>query len=410
MAMDDSALGDAFATYCRGELTDPYPVFDRLREEDPVHWSDILGSWLVTRYDDVYRGLSDPRLGNDRIAVYMGALTPENRETYALLGAHVGNWLGFTDPPKHTRLRGLVREYFTPRLAEDMRPRIQAIVDDLLDQAAEKDSIDAIADFAFLLPANVIYDLLGIDGSRREEFKELVDTLVPFPGNLGPTLNEVAPTAHAAAVQIEAFFQDLARERIARPGNDLITRLALLWRDGELAEQEIISLSTFIFVAGHETTVSLIANGLHLLARDGGQRQRLAQDPTLASSAVEEFLRFESPVQISPRLTREDLEISGQAIRSGDAVTLVNSSANRDGRQFPDPDRLDLAREPNRHLAFGWAAHFCLGAPLARIEAQCAMASFVARFPRAQLATADIAWVPNMSIRRPIALPMELRP
>jgi cytochrome P450 len=401
-AIRDEELGADYARFCDGELTDPYRFTATLRELDPVHWSDRLDAWVLTRYQDVLAGLSGAPYFNDRIEAYMGALTPANQVQYAGLGRHVGGWLGFTDPPKHTHLRSLVREYFTPRLATRLRPFIEDFVGAALDERGDGE-LDLVADLAFPLPAAVISELLGIPADRRPELKERADAIVPFTANIGPALNDVAALGMDALSALDPFFHDLLQQRLADPRDDLITRLAVLVRDGELTEPEVVSLCVFTFVAGFETTTSLIANGLLLLLRDRAERQRLLADRSLAPSAVEEFLRIESPIQMLPRILRGDIEIDGRHPSSGETVLLMLGAANRDPAQFPDPERLDIGRSPNRHLAFGWAAHFCLGAPLARLEAEVAVTTFFDRYPDAAL-DAEPDWTNNMTIHCPAHL------
>lgn len=364
---------------------------------------------MFTRYDDVLAGLSDVRLGNDRIAAYMGALTPDRRREHRALGEHVSGWLGFTDPPKHTRLRGLVREYFTPALAARLRPSIEAVVARQLDAIeTAPGAVDLVGSLAFPLPAAIISEVLGIDDVRRDEMKVLTDAIVPFTGNIGPSLNDVAGPAHAAVDQMVPFFRQLVAQRLREPREDLITRLATLKEQGELDEDEVLSLIVFTFVAGFETTTSGIANALLLLLGEDEQRQRLVRAPEFATSMVEETLRMESPIQMSVRVAREDLEIRTRHIPAGATVVLLQGAANRDPEQFAEPDRLDVGRTPNRHLAFGWKGHFCLGAPLARAEIEVAATAFLARFPDAKLRSRSPAWIPNMSIRCPVTLEVNL--
>jgi cytochrome P450 len=280
-----------------------------------------------------------------------------------------------------------------------MRPVIEERIDVLLAQANESDEVDLLKDFAYPLPLAIICDLLGIESGREEEFKILADELGAYPGNVGPILNEVAPPAHAALLKIEAFFDEMVLKRLADPRDDLITRLGQLNKSGELSHQEMISLLTFVFLAGFGTTLNLIANGLLLLFTHSTQKQRLIDNPKMIGSAVEEFLRYESPIQIVARLAREDFEMHGKLIKAGDYVGLNAGAANRDESIFPDPDRFDIGRDPNRHIAFGRAAHFCLGAPLARVEAQVAISSFFQRFPRAEMISSEPTWLPIISFR-----------
>ena len=407
----DRDLGPDWDEFCGGRLRNPYPVLAELRATDPVHWSERLDGWVVTRYDDVLAGLADPRLGNDRIAAYMGALTEGNRTAYHELGDHVAGWLGFTDPPKHTRLRGLVREFFTPALATRLRPTIENIVAHQIDgMPAAPEPVDLVSSLAFPLPAAIICEVLGIEADRRDEMKVLTDAIVPFTGNIGPSLNDVAGPAHEAIMELVPYFRGVVAQRLREPREDLITRLAFLDRENALRDDEILSLVVFTFVAGFETTTSGIANALMLLLSDQSERERLIREPGIAPSMVEETLRAESPIQMSVRVARESLEIGTREIVAGSTVLLLNGAANRDPAQFGHPDHLDIGRTPNRHLAFGWASHFCLGAPLARLEIQVAATALFSRFPEAHLAEIVSGWVPNMSIRCPTNVRVILGP
>jgi cytochrome P450 len=401
-------LESALATYAKGKLTDPYPLYEFLRNRREPFWSKEVGMWLVFGFDDVEVGLSDPRLKNDRILGYENALTPENRIRYKALNEHLSHWLGFEDPPVHTQSRGYLKEYISGRLAIRMRPVIEKRMEILLDLANEREEVDLLRDFAYPLPLAIICDLLGIESGREEEFKVLSDELGAYPGNVGPILNEVAPPAHAALLKIEAFFDEMVVKRLADPRDDLITRLGQLNKEGELSHQEMISLLTFVFLAGFGTTLNLIANGLMLLFTHPTQKQHLIENPQLIGSAVEEFLRFESPIQIVARLACEDFEMHGKLIKAGDYVGLNAGAANRDGVIFPNPDNFDIERDPNRHIAFGRGAHFCLGAPLARVEAQVAISAFSKRFPRAEMISPAASWLPIISFRHLESLKVRL--
>jgi pimeloyl-[acyl-carrier protein] synthase len=401
-------LESSLAAYAKGKLTDPYPLYEFLRNRRKPFWSKEVGMWLVFGFDDVEAGLSDARLKNDRILGYENALTPENRIRYKALNEHLSHWLGFEDPPVHTQSRGYLKEYISGRLAIRMRPVIEKRIDILLEQANEKDEVDLLKDFAYPLPLAIICDLLGIESGREEEFKILADELGAYPGNVGPILNEVAPPAHAALLKIEAFFDEMVVKRLADPRDDLITRLGELNREGELSHQEMISLLTFVFLAGFGTTLNLIANGMMLLFTHPLQKQRLIENPKLIGSAVEEFLRYESPIQIIARLAREDFEMHGETIKAGDYVGLNVGAANRDELVFPNPESFEIEREPNRHIAFGRGAHFCLGAPLARVEAQVAISEFFKRFPRAEMISSEPNWLPIISFRHLESLKVRL--
>lgn len=393
--------------YCEGRLENPYPLYHRLRTEDPVHWSDRLQSWMLTRYDDVLSANRDRRLASNRVSVNLAPLTEADRNRYKGLGDHVSNWLGFTDPPKHTRMRDMIGQTFNQGLAESQEDRIREIVDGLIEKFRKKGEIDLVDDFAYPLPATLICDILGVPGGYRRQFRVLVEDLTAFVGAVGPTLTRVAEKAERSRRELTAFFRELASERRREPRQDLISTLAAVEgkKDG-LTEEELLGLIVFIFDAGHDTTASFIANGTLSLLRNPVEMARLRQHPTLMDTAVEEFLRYESPIQFDTRLATSDLEIGGKCIREGQTVILLRGAANRDPERFPDPDRLDLGRQDNKHLAFGWGAHFCLGAPLARLEGRVAFSRLLDAFPDLRLKSEQIDWVENMSLRCPRSLPV----
>lgn len=409
--MTKTAIHDLvdYGRYCDGRLEDPYPLYHRLRAEDPVHWSDRLESWMLTRYDDVLSANRDRRLASDRVSVNMGALTEPDRVKYKALGDHVSNWLGFTDPPKHTRMRKMIGQTFNQDLAETMGDRIREIVDGLLEKIEAKGEMDLVDDFAYPLPATLICDILGIPGGYRRQFRDSIENLTAFVGAVGPALARVADKAERSRRELTAFFRDLASERRREPQQDLISALAAVeGKEGGLTEDELLGLIVFVFDAGHDTTASFIANGVLSLVRNPTEMEKLRRDPTLMETAIEEFLRYESPIQFDTRLATADLEIGGKRIREGQTVILVRGAANRDPEQFPDPDRLDVGRRDNKHLAFGWGAHFCLGAPLARVEGQIAFSGLLNWFPNLYLKNEQVEWLENMSMRCPKSLPISL--
>jgi pimeloyl-[acyl-carrier protein] synthase len=408
--VDDLVASPAYAEFCEGRLADPYPLLAWLRSNDPVHWSPTLSSWILTRYDDVVEGLLDRRFANDRIAASMDVLPPDVRETCAPLGVHVSNWLGYTDPPKHTRLRTLLRTTFTPARAEAMEPRIRELTDALLDEVCAADEPDVAAGLAFPLPARVICEILGIPVPRAEEFHRWSDDMGGFTGNIGPTLIEIAPRAMASYVELEEFIADMVAERQRCPREDLIAHLASAEAEGGLSRTELTGLSVFSLMAGHETTSGLISSALAIVLSDESLRAALNADASRYPAAVEEILRLEAPIQFSPRLMAEDVPKHGRTLRKGDVVMLHLGAANRDAERFAEPDRLDLDRPNNRHLSFAWGPHFCLGAPLARIEATIALSRLLERFPEVRLIDPEPAWRENMSMRAHPRLIVDLAP
>jgi hypothetical protein len=398
-----------YALFCEGRLADPYPLLHWLRDNDPVHFSPTLNAWIVTRYADVFDAFLDPRFLYDRVSASMAALPPDMQVSCAPLGDHVANWLGYTDPPKHTRLRGLVRTTFTPKLAKALTERITEITDDLIDPIKDADECDLVSGFAFPLPAQVICEILGIPKGKEGNFAGWSDAMVAFTGHIGPTLVDIAPRAMASYVELEEFFEDLVAERTKCPAKDLVSKLSADEVDGRLTRQELIGLSVFTLVAGNETTASLIASGLRIILDNQDLRDALRLRPDLYPNAIEEFLRLEAPIQFSPRLAGESIELRGKTIGVGDTVILHIAAANRDPEHFPEPDVLDLGRRDNRHLSFGWGAHFCLGAPLARVEAAVALTRLLERMPRIKPVDRTIGWRENMTIRAPKELVVRAR-
>jgi pimeloyl-[acyl-carrier protein] synthase len=396
---DELVESEQYRLFCEGRLADPYPLLAWLRSNDPVHWSPIVNAWILTRYDDVLSGLLDKRFANDRVSASMAALSPALQSSCAPLGEHVSNWLGYTDPPKHTRLRGLLRTTFTPALADGLGPRIGEIVDELLDAIADAQRPDLIASFAFQLPARVICEILGVPIEHAKAFHRWSDDMAAFTGNLGPTLVEIAPRAMQSYVELEEFMSTMVAERARCPSDDLLNHLAQAETGAQLSRPELIGLSVFTLVAGHETTASLLANALLIMLGDQALRTELERHPELLPNAVEEFLRIEAPIQFSPRLAAEDVESRGRTIRRGDVVMLHLGAANRDPERFPEPHRIDLHRVNNRHLSFAWGPHFCLGAPLARIEASVALPRLFERFPNIRATEAAPPWRKNMTMR-----------
>ena len=355
---------------------DPYPFYARLRAEAPVHrvtLPDGQTAWLVSRYDDVASVLKDDRFAKDKY----NALTPEQAGKQpwvpAMFKPLTRNMLD-RDPPDHARLRALVQRAFTPRLVEHMRPRVQALADGLLDGLRGKAEFDLIRDYALPIPVTVIADMLGVTPGDRHNFHRWSRAIVSADPS-GPRMLLVVPHVWAFL----RYIRRLVRAKRAAPADDLLTALVGAEEAGDrLTEDELVAMTFLLLVAGHETTVNLIGNGVLALLGHPDQCARLRDEPPLIGPAVEELLRFAGPLETATeRFAREDVSVAGVTIPRGALVYAALASANRDGRQFPDPDRLDLGRDPNRHLAFGLGPHFCLGAPLARLEGQVALGTLV---------------------------------
>jgi cytochrome P450 len=363
-------------------VEDPYPTYRRLREEDPVHQSP-LGFWVLTRYEDVVSSLRDIRMVKEPIAAFVAA-------RFGLPAPPTGMGLSMLDrdPPDHTRLRGLVSKAFTPRVIEQLRPHIQGIVNRLLDKVEGEPGMDLIEQFAYPLPVIVICEMLGVPVADHERFKGWgLDIARGLDAILLPTDSPVAERSMHARHALAAYFRELIAERRAAPRDDMLSGLIAAEEAGDkLTEDELLATCILLLVAGHETTVNLIGNGTLALLRHPEQRKRLQEDPGLITTAVEELLRFDGPVQRTARIPSEDVTFGGKTIGKGEMVMPFIGAADRDPRQFPDPDRLDLGRTDNRHIAFGWGIHFCIGAPLARVEGQIAINTLLKRQPKLALA------------------------
>jgi pimeloyl-[acyl-carrier protein] synthase len=363
---------------------DPYPLYHQLRAADPVHRSP-LGFWVLTRHADVLAMLRDARMSRDPRRSERMELLRSSAEVDELLSSEeAAPSMLFVDPPDHTRLRALVTKAFTPGAVERLRPRIEAIVAELLDRVGDAGEMDVVEDLAYPLPVTVICELFGVPERDRDRFRAWSRELVRLLDPLVPT--DSLERALRARQALRDYLRELIAERRAHPAGDLLTALIAAEDQGrQLSEPELVSMCVLLLVAGHETTVNLIANGTLALLRHPEARAGLQAGAELPGSAVEELLRYDSPVQFTSRHALADLEIGGRRVRAGETVIAVLGAANRDPAQFPDPDRLDLTRAPNRHVAFGGGIHFCLGAPLARVEARIAIGALLARLPGLEL-------------------------
>ncbi len=394
-------------------LANPYPFYDALRRSEPVHFSRRMNAWVLTRYDDVYAALRNPQLiSGQRVKSYAKGLPPDTQISLQPLYYQIGKWIGNMDPPDHTRLRRLVNVAFTPRIIEGLRPRIKEVVSELLDKVDIDSPTDFIAEFAYPLPVIVIAEMLGIPVEDRDKFLAWSGPLTAYTGTGKPQLN-IAQNASDSASQLTAYFKEIVDLRRSEPRDDLISALVLVEEEGDrLTEHEMLSMCGFVIVAGHETTMALLGNGLLALLQNPEQFEQLTKDPQLTKSAVEECLRFDSPIQHQTRVVAEDFELGGREIKAGQRVMPFLGAANRDPAQFPEPDRFDLARTPNKHLAFGYGRHLCLGASLARLEAIIAFRMIAYRFPNTQMAVDANAleWRHHTSNRNPIKLPVTFQP
>lgn len=385
-------------------------AYARLRRLGPVLRSrSMFGESLVlTRYEHVVSALKDPRLASDRRSLRDGGKGPLERWWMPNVIKLLLNSMVMKDPPDHRRLRNLVQKAFTPARVEALSGRVEQIAEELLDAVARKPTVDLIADLALPLPLTVISEMLGVSGPERMEFRRLLAQVVD-PRRQNPAgfiLN------YPSMVRLNRLLRRLVQLRREQPGDDLMTALVQAEEGGDrLDEDELISMVFLLLFAGHETTVNLIGNGVVALLQHPDQLELLRDRPALIDGAIEEMLRFTNPVgTVSPRFVREDLEIAGVKVPRGTTLTLLLASANLDEAAFPGADRLDITRNPNRHVAFGLGAHYCLGAPLARIEARAAIPALLRRFPDLRLAVppAALRWRPSMGLRGLEALPVSL--
>jgi len=388
---------------------DPYPTWRRMREETPVYYSRGFGAWILTRYQDCDAVLRDANFTTDRnnTALMRGLrfLSRKNPEFISLLDTN----LLMIDGADHRKLRGLVSKGFTPRPVAALRPRVEAMVDELLDEAAEMGEVDFVSHVAHRVPVAVIAELLGVPTEDRDDFLRwstaMVQMLDPLQGSGG-----AAPMLEAIG-ELGAYFRPLLAARRQSPTDDLLSAMISAEEGGvTLADDDLVSLSSLLLIAGHETTSNLLGNAIIALVENPGERKRLTDDLGLLPKAIDEFLRFDSPIQMTDRAVISDCEIGGQKIKAGQLVAIVLAAANRDPERFDHPDRLELTRQDNHHLAFGLGNHFCRGSQLARFEAEVVLGALLRRFPDFQGPSAAIERHRSMLLRGPVSLPLRLIP
>jgi cytochrome P450 len=382
-------------------LANPYPLYKRLRDEDPVHWDPFLHAWVVTRYADVVHVfqhfLADRTPSPQQLeALGLTALTP--------LAKVMIHQMLFLDPPAHGRIRGLASKAFTARRVEILRGHIHDITKSLLDAVQNKGEMDIIADLAYPLPAIVTAEMLGVPTSDWEQLTAWSADFAQVLGNFQHNPDRAQQVIHSLD-EMCAYFRAAIHEQRKHPREGLISAFISAEQDGDrLTEEEIVANTIVTMVGGQETTTNLIGNGILTLLRHPEELARLKADLSIIPSAVEELLRYESPSQHTARLAPDDTELNGKLIRKRQAVIAVMGAANRDPERFPDPDRLDLCRQDNRHVAFAWASHFCFGAALARIEGQVAFETILRRMPNLQLKPDPIIWRENLGLRGLVSL------
>jgi len=385
-------------------LANPYPLYHRLRTEDPVHWDPFLHMWVVTRYADVIRVLKE----------FSAARTPSPEQLTAIglsnlnpIAAVLVKQMLFLDPPSHTRIRSLASAAFTAARVEALRSHIREIAQSLLRKLATNGRMEVIAELAEPLPAIVSAEMLGVPVEDHRQLKSWSEDFAEIIGNFQHNPDRTTRILKTTE-EMTAYFRSAMRKEKLRP-DGLVCSLRDAEIDGDrLTEDEVIANCIITMVGGQETTTNLIGNGVLCLLRNPAQLEKLRQNPSLIPSAVEELLRYESPSQHTARVASHDTELSGKLIRKRQAVMVVMAAANRDPERFPEPDRLDITRSDNRHVAFGWGAHFCFGAPLARIEGQIVFEEMLRSFPTWKLEPGPLVWRTNLALRGLTALPIAL--
>ena len=371
----------------------PYPVYHQMRDKAPVYWSDAWGCWMLTRYQDITWTLQDYQTFTSlgRLTASMDLPEPLWEKVEPLV-RHYSQGLINVDPPDHTRMRKLVHMAFTPRTIRKMQSYIQDIVERLIDDQIERGEMDIIWDFSYPLPITVIAEMMGIPLEDHAKFKAWSGEIVGFMATPKPT-PQILLKSQDALLAMQQYFRDIYAKRRQQPEDDLITALVRAELEGDkLTEEEMVSSCVTILIGGHETTTYLIANGLYALLQHPDQLRRLRDNPDLADSATEEFLRYDGPFQRNRRIATRDVQLGDVTIEKDQLIMQLLGAANRDPAHFPDPDALDITRSPNKHLAFGYGPHFCLGAPLARLEAPTAYRVLLQRLKNIRLAHDSLEW------------------
>lgn len=404
MTTDAAVDGDLLSP----ELSaNPFGYFATLRRDDPVHWSERHQGWLLTRYADITAALVDKRLSSDRVRPLIASLTPERRERLGGPLGLIADWMVVNDPPVHTRLRKLANAAFKAQHVSAMGDRIQTLVDELLDSFVDEGRTHLVEHFAYPLPAIVIATMLGAPPEDRDVFREWSDELALVAFGAG---GDARPDRHERAMrgleELLAYFQRLIERNRRAPGDDMLS----IWMAGadndRLTDEELTAMCALMLFAGHETTTNLIANGTVAMLEHPEQLRLLREEPQRIDKAVDELLRFNGPIKILVRWVTEDLELQGTQIRTGQRVFLALGSANRDPEKFAEPDRLDITRPSNPHIAFGRGIHACIGAQLARIEGRIALGTMVSRLPGLRLATDKLEWKSSFASRSLVEVPV----
>lgn len=389
-------------------VEDPYTYFGRLREEDPVHWNPLYETWVITRYDDVVWSLRRPEFFSSEVFLRdptrpYPPILEEDEGLYDFNKRYLSHWFIRRDPPDHTRMRRIPHLQFSPKYIEQrFRRMVQDILTDLIRDVEAQGQMDIIQDFAAPLPILVIAEWLGFPKEDREFLRQSSRGVLSVDEAAADRNERTAK----ALLTLKEYINPLIDERMAHPRDDLLSMMGAGEREGTMSRDEVIGNLILLLIAGHQTTINLIGNGTLALMRHPDQWERLRRDPSLIVKATEELLRYDGPVKRAPRIAAEDFELGGKTIRRSERVLIVLSSANRDPRQYSEPDTLDITRYPNPHVAFGGGIHHCLGANLARLEGQEALKALVQRFPPFRLETEKLAYQPLLNLRALAGLPV----
>jgi cytochrome P450 len=392
-------------------LQNPYPTYARMHEEGPLHYVDVGSKWAVWAifsHAECSAIAKDPRLSAKRAQQMLLPLPFSSHAEFSELARMLGLWLIFMDPPEHTRLRKLMNKGFSPAAIEGLRPQVEAIVDQMLGSLRHGSEIDLMREFANPMPVRIISAMLGVPQELHETFVNWSRAIAVFRGSPDRTV-EQARAAQDALVQMTEFFRKTVAERRRNKGNDLISLLIDIEEDGEvLTEEELYAQCIALLFAGHETTRNLIGNGMYTLLQHPEETAELREKPETIRTAVEEILRYESPVQFTARVLKEEIEVCGQRIPAKWSILCMLGAANRDPKQFKEPNRLNLKRLNNQHLAFSAGPHFCIGSQLARLEGQIAILKLVQRFPEMKLTGPKPEWAATFGFRGLKGLPVIL--
>jgi cytochrome P450 len=385
----------------------PLETLLRLQAEDPVHWSPLLKGWVLTRHDDVKAVQMNSGISSDRLTPFFDSQRGGEQSRLSDLIRYLNTWVVFKDPPDHTRLRGLLNKVVTPSVMRGLEEGIAELADGLLDRIAARGDgrFECISEFANPLPASVIMDLLGVPRADMDLLRDWSMQLQPFLGNAtgGGDKYEIG---RAGIIGMADYFRAAAKDRQVQPREDVISHFVMLEQSGQISEDEVIGSCILFLFAGHETTTNLIGNGIRALLANPEQKARLAADPSLIASAVEEMLRFEGPTGAVVRVVKAPFELRGKTLNQGDRVFAMVNAANHDPEIFEGAANFDIGRTPNRHLTFNHGIHFCLGAPLARAEARIAISRFFARFPNAAMASDTVEYMDTLTMRGVREMPM----